>query len=173
MRPASDSNHHALAVRKRGADWREHVKLPTWIKVVCRADGTPLTGGMAQVTIRVRRKNDFTVPFGPTDDSGTALITLPEIEEWAEMERNAFPMDFTGLGDFTGELVATVKSRESLMGALGAYDMFHGSLRYPRGYADKLREAKRVLDQIAPATLTVDVQHDGEGITVRTPDVPA
>ena len=149
------------------------MRMPTWIKVICRADGRPLKGELVTLTIKVRRKNDFNVPGGPTDDSGTAVMTLPEVEEWADLARGTFPMDYTGLGDFNGELVVSAESRDSLDRALRAYEMFHRGIDYPAGYAEKLRGAKKAVEQIAPAILTVEVDHDGEGVTVRTLEVPA
>lgn len=173
MRPAPDCSRLARISGKPEGLGKKNVRLPTWIKAACRADGKPLEGAMLQVTIKVRRKNDFTVPFGPTDESGGALIHLRAIQDWAEIERALFPMDFTGLGDATGEFAIAAMNRESVRGALAAYEMFHQGVRYPSGYSEDLRDAQRALNRIAPATLSVEVEHDGEGVIVRTPEVAA
>ena len=37
---------------------------------------------------------------------------------------------------------------------------------FPKGYEDWLKAAKEKLNQISPAELTVEVEHDGEDINI-------
>jgi hypothetical protein len=162
-----------LLVTGRLGDGERTMKLPTWMSIVCRADGSPIAGAYIDVTVKVRRKNDFPVLAGPTDVTGVTLVTREQIEESADWHKRAFLMDYTGLGDATGEIVVTPKNREHLDAALRAYELYHRYLPFPAGYQEKLLKGKGVLNKLAPATLSVEVEHDGEGITIRTIEMPA
>src|SRR6266542_2383502 len=140
------------------------MKIPTRIRIVCRADGEPVAGVLVQVLIKARRKNDFPVLGGPTDKTGTAIVTNEEIHESVDWHTRAFQMDYIGLSDASGHLVVSAKNRGDVQAALGGYEMFHKYLPFPAGYKERLLQAQSVLEAIKPAILSVTVEHDGEDI---------
>jgi hypothetical protein len=150
------------------------MRLPTWLKLICRADGAPTRGMFVTVRLKMSRKNDFSVLAGPTDEHGAAVLTREEIDRSVEWDRNTFVMDYTGLGDSTGEIVISPLSRKELHRAMDAYKLFRSANPpYPPRYPQRLQEALQTLETIVPATLSVEVEHDGEGIQVRTLETPA
>jgi len=125
------------------------------------------------ISLKMRRKNHFAVPAGPSDGFGVVMVTHADIEHWVNWQRNTFIMDYTGLPDATGDIEVFVMNREALAGALKAYDLYRSISDFPPEYPDQLEEAKRILDGLAPVDLTVEVEHDGEGVVVHTLAVPA
>jgi hypothetical protein len=149
------------------------MKLGSRFVLVCCADGERLPEVFVSLTLKVRRKNDFHVWGGPTDETGTAVVTREDIESSVNRDRDMFIMDYTGLADCTGEVIARPCNREAIERALCAYEMFSPHLPYPEGYREQLQDARHTLERVAPATLSVTVQHDGVGITVATESVSA
>jgi hypothetical protein len=149
------------------------MNLPTCIKLTCRADGRPIGGIYAQLTLKVSRKNDLTVLGGPTGCDGTALVTRADIDYWANWEARAWQMDYTSLADFTGEFEVSPEGRKQVESRRRGYERLGKYLPFPPDDGEELQEAEEVLDALAPAELTVEVEHDGEGITIRTLTVQA
>jgi hypothetical protein len=112
------------------------MKLGSRFVLVCWADGERLPGVFVLLTLKVRRKNDFHILGGPTDETGTAVVTREDIERSVERDRETFIMDYTGLADCTGEVMARPWNREAIEAALRAYELFSPHLPYPQGYRE-------------------------------------
>jgi hypothetical protein len=119
----------------------------------------------------MRHKNDFGVIAGPTDASGAVLVTRTEIERWADLDRNAFPMDYTGLGDFTGEVLVRPLNRQAIEAALHAHELFHAGVSYPAEHELRLKRARERLEEAGSVTISAEVEHDGKGVTTHTMSV--
>jgi hypothetical protein len=68
--------------------------------------GEPLAGAWVDLRLLMRRKNDYRLPFGPTDAYGARSVTRAAIERMSIEQRTGL-MDYMALGDSTGEIVIT------------------------------------------------------------------
>jgi len=150
------------------------MRLPERLEVRVLVDGTPTVGMFVCVTIRMTRKNDFGLGFGPTNEEGELMISREDLLREAEKERRLFIMDYTHPeDDFAGEVVVTPLNREALAQAITAYDTYQQVTPYPPRYAEQVQEARMLLDELKPKSLSVEIEHDGEGIVVRGETVTA
>ena len=148
------------------------MKLPTYIKIYGLKDGAPCSNLFATVTLRTFHKNDFRISVGPTDQFGEMTVTREEMEQSIYWNTSTFPMDYTGIKDLTGEIVAQPKNRERLIGALAAYKML-GASCFPPNFAVDITASMQFLDEASPAELSVRIVHDGEGVSIRTESAQA
>ena len=75
-------------------------------------------------------------------------------------------MDYTGLADFTGSMVAEPVALDRVDRAISAYESMGSFYYYPEGYLDWLKTAREKLKQLRPAELTVEVEHNGQGLFI-------
>jgi hypothetical protein len=149
------------------------VKLPTRFRIKCLANSKPIPGILVRLTTCVYRKNSFNTTSNPTDDNGETVITWSDIEADAVRDRNLFIMDYTGVGDFSGLVVVKALNREDLERTLVGYEHWRRHVPFRPNYADEIAAARRTLEGLAPVELTVEVEHDGEGIEVMCGTVQA
>jgi hypothetical protein len=96
------------------------------------------------------------------------MITREDLIRQAEELRDFFTMDYGDPEkDLAGEIVVSAKNREALQRAIEAYDSFQHVVPFPQHYAEQLQEARILLEDLKPKTLSVEIEHDGEGIVVR------
>ena len=144
------------------------MKLPERIAIRVLADGRPVAGVFASVTIRTTRKNDFGLGFGPTNEDGGLVISREDLLREAEKERRLFIMDYGHPeDDFTGEIVVRALNREALQRAIAAYDAYHQVTPYPARYAEQIQEARTALEESGASELSVEVKHMNGDVRVR------
>ena len=134
-------------------------RLPDLILITCLANGRPLSGAWAKVTVKAAHKNDFGVVAGPADSDATIAVTREEILSWGEQDVNTFPMDYSHPEkDWTGRVLIEVMNSESVDRARRAYDLFGAHLSFPPDYEAGLREYAISLQDIGGQSLTSNVQ---------------
>jgi hypothetical protein len=144
-----------------------HPVLPERITIICRANNSLVSGVLAMLTLKAGHKNDFHILSGPTFN-GITEVTRKRIVEEVTKETELFPMDYAGLGDFTGEIVVTLMDGERLAAALRAYDLYHEHIPYPPGYRDRLLRARRVVQSLGTKHLSVTTFAEGaENANIR------
>jgi len=144
------------------------MKLPERIYIRILADGRPVAGMFALVTIRTTRKNEFGLGFGPTDENGGLVISREDLLREAEKERRLFITDYGHPeDDFTGEIVVRALNRDALQRAIAAYDAFQKVTPYPARYAEQIQEARAALEQSGASELSVEVKHKNGDVRVR------
>ena len=146
------------------------MKLPEFIEATVKADGKPLEGVLVHVCILTTSRNDFHSQFGPTDDSGRALITRDALLTAAKRDQELFVMDY---GDpetnFDGEVVVSIFGKDDLLGAIKAYPLFKDVADYPPNHLIHLRRALEILEKLGDAKIMIDVVYERvEGVDVRT-----
>lgn len=128
----------------------------------------------ACVDIKARWRSDFNLSFGPADDRGELLVTYEDLATKVRELRDFFIMDYGDLDqDFAGEIVVSARNRESLAQAINAYELFQQVVPFPPRYAEQIQEARILLEELEAKKLSVEIEHDGEGIFVRGETVDA
>jgi hypothetical protein len=145
------------------------MKLPERVDIRVAADGKPAPGMFVCVTLRMARKNDFALGFGPSDQDGRVRISREDLLQEAEKERRFFIMDYGHPEeDFGGELVIKPLNRDDLAKATAAYEVYHDVTDYPPRHKDKLRDAAARLNQHGHCELSVEVEHVDRGVRIQT-----
>ena len=146
------------------------MKLPEFIELTVKADGEPLDGVLVHVCIFTTSRNNFHSQFGPTDDSGRALITRDALLAAAKRDQELFVMDY---GDpeanCAGEVVVSIFGKDDLSKAINAYPMFKDVADYPPNHLIQLRRALEILEKLGDTEIVIDVVYEKvEGVDVRT-----
>jgi len=150
------------------------VKLPNKMRIRILADGRPLAGMFVRVDLKAKWRSDFSLGFGPSDEQGVLVITYEDLIRQARELCDFFIMDYGDPEkDLAGEIVVAAKNREALLRATEAYDSFQHVVQFPPRYAEQIQEARMLLDELRPKRLSVEIEHDGEGIVVRGETVVA
>ena len=119
----------------------QEVPLPQ--RVIVRANDPCAEGLAVNLRFEMSMKNDhlYTVFLGP---GGLAEISGQELLRAFDEECAFFIMDFDNpRSSFTGQISAQVLSKEELLSALKAYDMFCAHYPFPKGYEKNLKAAAR------------------------------
>jgi hypothetical protein len=147
--------------------------LPEKLTATCKADGEPVSGLLVDLTVKMRRKNDFHMVFGPSDGEGTITIHNLEILGQVETDQRLFEQDYADLHYFSGELLLEPMDQRSLESAYHAYEIYRAAVPFPSDYPDKLREAWETLNKRHPERLDVEVAVEPPPPTEPIPvDVP-
>jgi hypothetical protein len=143
--------------------------LPSRISIICKVDGVPSPNLMVNVTVNVTCKNDFRFIFGPSDASGSVVVTREELLSEAEKDRQFFLMDYSHPEqDFSGKIRVCVESGESIKWAFDAYGVFKNHYKFSENYMDNLKCTAKFLRNIGDAELSVSVRLEGEQCEVET-----
>lgn len=126
------------------------------LTITCRADGIEQEGLLVSLSLRMRRKNDFRMIFGPSDPSGQITVNSNEIESEVESAYTLFPMDYGDISEFKGEVVLAVLDCPQLESAIRAFDLFHKVSSYPPDFRDKLVAAWKKLFHLRPKRLEIE-----------------
>lgn len=144
------------------------MNLPAEIRIRVVADGKPLHGAFVLVTLRMRRKSDFGLAFGPADKAGLIRVERGDLLREAEKERRMFIMDFAHPEtDFSGRITVTPMNLEAIDRAILAERSFATALGQPAARGDQLQETKRMLETLGSAQLSADVECDGSVVIQR------
>lgn len=117
------------------------LELPDRLSIVGIVDGTPSAGLLILLTVKMLRKNHYTILLGPTLIEGVITTTKKHLESEMSESRDQFPMDYKSMPFFAGELIVGVMSLTQIESAMRAYDLFHSHLAYPPDYRDTLATA--------------------------------
>lgn len=135
------------------------MKLPEMIDIRVLADGRPAAGMFVCVTLRMTRKDDFGLGFGPTGEDGGLRVSREDLLREAEKERRLFIMDYGHPeDDFSGEILVKPLNRKALQQAIAAYDTYQLVTPYPPRYAEQVQKAHATLEQCEIAELSAEVK---------------
>ena len=148
-------------------------ELPDQLTIVGIADGTPTAGLLILLTVKMLRKNHYTVLLGPTLAEGVITTTKKHLESEMSESRELFPMDYETMPFFAGELVVGVMSLTQIESAMRAYDLFHNHAPYPTGYRDTLATAWSWMYANTPkrVDVTVSVMPKSSSVRILTESV--
>lgn len=137
-------------------------ELPELVRATVTCNGRPIPGIFVRVRIATLRKNDFANAFGPSDATGTIVVTRSEILREAERDRQCAIMDFGHPElDYAGVIDVAPMNRDALGRAVEAYHQFQAYTQYPPLYAERLQEARLTLESLAPAVLHLELTVEG------------
>lgn len=142
-------------------------ELPDRLSIVGIVDGTPSAGLLILLTVKMLRKNHYTVLLGPTLIEGMITTTKKHLESEMSASRDLFPMDYESMPFFAGELVVGVMSLTQLESAMRAYDLFHSHASYTPGYRDTLATAWSWMYANTPKRVDVSVTVMPKSSSVR------
>jgi hypothetical protein len=133
--------------------------LPELVRAVVRCNQCALSGLFVQARIATSFKNDFYSLHGPADEAGVIAFSRDDLLREGNNDRNLFLMDYGHPeSDYSGYLEVRPMGRESLRRALEAYELFKDVVTFPPDYAKQLEHARRILDELAPAHLDVQLE---------------
>jgi len=121
----------------------------------------PTPGLLVKIRLRMRRKNDFSMLFGPSDPSGRIIVSWSEIQSECDAEQSVAIMDYGSLQeDFTRDIELMPVSLAGVEAALAAFEMFKSAGTFRGGYEAALRTARATLAAAQNATLGIAVVQD-------------
>jgi len=113
----------------------------------------------------MRRKNNFSYLFGPSDECGRIQVPAKELWARAEDERRAYLMDFADPStEFSGTVKFAPVPLVQLAAAIKAYDVHSIGFpdAYPTGYREQLlRSVKMIETSLRGQTLKLAVEMTG------------
>ena len=119
------------------------------------AAGRPASGAFVFIRLKMPKKNDFDLLFGPANASGRILVTQEDLVREGRKDTNFFIMDYADPTQATGEYTAAVATPEDLDRALQGFEKFAPAFPYPAGWQATLREARAAT---AKLSFPVEVQ---------------
>ena len=125
-------------------------------KLCCKVtySGKPIKGLMLISLFGVKRKNAYSIVFGPTNSTGMTEITKQLILDDAKEQLECAMMDYEPLeGSFTGEITVSIMHANEIKNALQAYETYHEYYSYPANYDNILRSCLKLLQNINPNNL--------------------
>lgn len=136
----------------------KHVNtLPNKLRCKVSYSGKPMQGLMIIAIFSVKRKNAYSIVFGPTNSSGMAEVTKEFILGDAQEQLEFAMMDYEPLeGSFTGEIAVSIMHANEIKNALKAYTSYHEFYSYPANYEYNLQLSLKLLEKINPANLLID-----------------
>src|SRR5437868_951257 len=92
---------------------------------VLTPDGVPAPGMFVNIRVRMKRKNDYDLAFGPSDGNGEITVTGEDIVKEARQVANFFLMDYADIkADSTGEIMVRTFVADDVRRAILAYREF-------------------------------------------------
>lgn len=118
--------------------------LPNRIKARITTDGIPVPDMFISAKVKMNRKNDYDLAFGPTDEAGEITVSKKEILEEAKKLADLFIMDYVGVeSHHAGDVLVTVFDASDIDRAITAYEMFASAgVAYPPNWKEHLRKAR-------------------------------
>jgi hypothetical protein len=148
------------------------LRVPEKISITITADGAPLKGIPAMLSFAMEQKNNHSLIFGPSDESGTIHISGDEIRLEARKTMELFLMDYADIDSYwTGSLRVMPMNRDALKRALSAFRQFRG-YEFRVGYEEMLRRANDILSKI-PGTRLDSLVHCQAGEPITVENIPA
>ena len=147
--------------------------LPNSFRITCSADGIAASGLLILITIRMNRKNHYSVIVGPTNHDGQVTVTKSDLENEIENTQNQFPIDYAAIAEsFSGQLEIRPMTLRQLQSAVDAHHLWQGIQTYPTGHLDRLIKGMNSLKTCNPHRLTVAID-DTSTLTPAAILVPA
>ncbi len=135
------------------SDW------PREIRLAARIDGQPLAGGWLEIEIPMSRKNSYTIPLGPADDRGKLAVSGPRLRALVQLVNDLFPMDYSGIDGWTGELRVIPVNQAAIRRLRRAQDLWQDTDFYPDDFEQQLTELELVFQAAQPtARLEVEIE---------------
>lgn len=118
--------------------------LPASVRVRVTAEGQAIPGMFINARVRMKRKNDYDLPFGPTNGSGEITITREDLLREARKLSEFFLMDYSDIErENTGEIVITVFDAADVDRAITAHNDFaNAGVQYPVNWEADLMNAR-------------------------------
>ena len=86
---------------------------------------------MVQITVKVCHKTDFSITSPPANEAGLIILPWTYVEAWALEEKKMFIINYTGLGDYTGDFAVQPMNRDDISRSLLGYARFHEYAAFP------------------------------------------
>jgi hypothetical protein len=123
---------------------------------VLTRDGQPAPGMFIKVRLRMPRKNDYHLVFGPSDAQGRITVTHDRLLAEARREAEFFLMDYGDAAEAADEVSVTPLSSDDLDRAISAHDLYAQVAAYPASWRTDLERARRVVTAWAPLRARVE-----------------
>jgi hypothetical protein len=143
-------------------------RLPDVLRVVLTVAGRPISGLLVRVAIAPTRKNAFVSYHGPSDETGTVIVTRNDILRKAEQTLSLGLMDYGGPeSDAAGSLHVAPLDRQAIAKALVGYEQYKRYTVFDTGYRDHLVKADQVLVGLANARVDARATWQGGDMLVE------
>ena len=128
------------------------------IEIEIMADGQPVAGALADVSLSMTSKNPHTMVLGPSDGRGRIVAKGPELLEMAAQNCRNFVMDYADLRQYFGGVVEVrLATRDRVLEMQKAYESFSSAFEYPADWPMVLKTAESWFAQNEAKSLTARV----------------
>jgi len=130
---------------------------PASVVIACTANGEPFSGAYVFVRLPMWHKNQYVLPFGPSDDEGFIRISGPELKERADEWQALLLMDYETFPErWTGGIGAEVLTAEGIEPLRSAMETW-GPDFYPPQLVDDLQTYEARLRDVQGQALRAEV----------------
>jgi hypothetical protein len=146
--------------------------VPDRIEIVILADGSPLPGALADVSLSMVSKNPHDMVLGPGDASGRIVAVREELLEQARRNCSNFLMDYSDLATrFGGSVEVKPVTPRRLVEMEKAYELFGPAFGYPAEWEAVLAAAKKWFIEHRVESLEAQVRVEPSEVRVSVPEV--
>jgi hypothetical protein len=139
--------------------------------------GIPTADLLVECELVMSAKNNYSFLYGPSNEVGRVPINVVDVLSRAQIEMNAFPMDYVGTdAGFTGEIRIYGTPLKRLNAALRAFRIFGSEFPslYPDNFEAIVNKSLDVLQGHANEAISVSFElSNPTGIYLRTCEVRA
>ena len=133
--------------------------LPVRIEIQVLADGVPVPGSLADVSLSMLSKNPHTMVLGPADYAGRIVASQADLLARARRNCSNFVMDYSDLKSHFGGLVEVTPATPSrIIEMEQAYERFSPHFEYPADWPTVLKAAKQWFADHAVRVLVAQVR---------------
>jgi hypothetical protein len=120
------------------------------------------------------RKNSYTLPFGPADEQGQLVVSGNRLLASIQQINDLFPMDYSGLEGWTGELRVKPVNRPAIERLRRAYELWSETGFYPADFEHELERLEQALEATpGQTTLSLEAETMPEhGVHVMVSSLP-
>lgn len=122
------------------------MQFPRQIVVRVSALQQPVPGLLIDLSIPMKRKNDYGWLVGPSDANGVIEVSEASLRERVEADRNLFIMDYVDPEhDAKGQIRLSVPLPAEIDAAVSAFSLYRDVSPYPPAYGAGLQSTRRKL----------------------------
>jgi hypothetical protein len=141
------------------------MKLPTYILCTCTWHGLAVQGLFVHSTWLKTRKNPHHVLLGPTGADGVVRTKMDQVSAQIRDDYSLAMMDYHGV--LTGDITMGVLGLDGIDRLLAAMKVYASYWEpYREEMTQKLAITRSVLSGLNVSEINIDVEHDGEGMSI-------
>jgi hypothetical protein len=135
--------------------------VPSRLVIRLTVDDEPLPGVFAIVTLPMWSKNQYALPFGPSDERGVISVSGDDLMRGAATIQDLSPMDYASFpAEWSGGIGAEIVDAFSVQRIRDAIGLWGGD-HLPGGIRDDLDGYEARMKMLSQRQLLAEVAHTG------------